>query len=84
MLEALLLNQKKFFCNQPFLAEKLFIFSRKGSSTQNSSNAFKADTYQWQMAVLLLFRKAADVLCFKVLLCLEAAAESLLFLVGDT
>lgn len=36
------------------------------------------------MATFLLFRKAADVLCFKVLLCLEAAAKPLLFLAGDT
>lgn len=36
------------------------------------------------MAMFLLFRKAADVLGFKVLLCFEAAAESLLLLVGDT
>lgn len=37
-------TKKSHLSNQPFLAEMLFIFSRKGSSTLKSSEAFKADT----------------------------------------
>lgn len=37
-------TKKSHLTNQPFLAEMLFIFSRKGSSTQNFSKAFKGVT----------------------------------------
>lgn len=37
-------KKKKVLSNQPLLAEMLFVFSRKDSSTQNSSKMFKADT----------------------------------------